>query len=58
MNGQVDPATVEAAAQLLANRHRDRTEGNVQPGVEALLRVMGVCTIESHYQIGNDQADI
>ena len=49
---------VEAAAQLLANRPRHRTEGNVQSDVEALLRAMRVGTIESHYQLGSDQADI
>ena len=30
----------------------------MQSHVEALLRAMGVGTIESHYQLGNDQADI
>ena len=45
-------AVVEAAAHLLANRHRHGTEGNVQSDVEALLRAMQVGTIESHYQVG------
>ena len=49
---------VEVASELLANRDRHRAEGNVQSDVEALLRAMNVGTIESHYQLGNDQADI
>ena len=49
---------VDAAQALLANRHRHRTEGNVQSDVEALLRSIGIGTIESHYQLGSDQADI
>ena len=48
----------EAAESLLANRHRHRTEGNVQSDLEALLRTIDVGTIESKYQIGKDQADI
>ena len=57
MSSEKDPV-VEAAEQLLANRPRHRTEGNVQSDVEALLRAMQVGTIESHYQLGSDQADI
>ena len=48
----------KAAAALLANRHRHRTEGVVQSDVEALLRAIGVGTIESQYSIGRDHADI
>ena len=58
MSGGKDSGVVEAAEQLLANRHRHRTEGNVQSDIEALLRAMRVGTIESHYQLGSDQADI
>ena len=58
MSDKKENVVVEAAAQLLANRHRHRTEGNVQSDVEALLRAMRVGTIESHYQLGSDQADI
>ena len=53
-----DSGAVKAAARLLANRHRHRTEGNVQSDVEAVLRAMRVGTIESHYQLGSYQADI
>ena len=49
---------VDAAGDLLANKVRHRTEGNVQSDLEALLRAMMVGTIESKYQIGSDQADI
>ena len=58
MSGQKDSGAVEAAVQMLANRDRHGTEGNVQSDVEALLRAMRVGTIESHYQLGSDQADI
>ena len=51
-------AVFDTARHLLANRHRHSTEGNVQSDVEALLRAMQVGTIESHYQMGNEQADI
>lgn len=51
-------AVVNAAKQLLANRPRHGTEGNVQSDIEALLRAMKVGTIESKYQIGSEQADI
>ena len=47
-----------AAERLLANRSRHRTEGNVQSDVEALLRAMGVGTIESQYQTGEGPADV
>ena len=53
-----DRGVVAAAKHLLANRPRHRTEGNVQSDVEALLRATQVGTIESHYQLGTDQADI
>ena len=53
-----DGVVAEAAAHLLANRHRHGVEGNVQSDVEALLRSMGVGTIESHYQLASGQADI
>lgn len=49
---------VEAARQLLADRYRHGTEGNVQADIVALLRELQVGTIESHYQQGSDQADI
>lgn len=49
---------VETARQLLANRDRHGTEGNVQSDVVALLRELQVGTIESQYQQGSDQADI
>lgn len=49
---------IEVARQLLANRIRHGTEGNVQSDVLALLRELHVGTIESQYQQGNDQADI
>ena len=55
---EVHQAVLDAAAHLLNNRSRHGTEGNVQSDVEALLRAIGVGTIESHYQIGKDQADI
>ena len=58
MSSGKSQAIVDAGAHLLGNRHRHRTEGNVQSDVEALLRAMDVGTIESHYQLGNDQADI
>ena len=58
MSGGKNQAVVEAAAHLLGNRHRHKTEGNVQSHVEALLRATRVGTIESHYQLGSDQADI
>ena len=58
MSDEKENVVVEAAAHLLANRPRHRTEGNVQSDVEALLRAMRVGTIESHYQLGSDQADI
>ena len=58
MSDEKGSVVVEAAAQLLANRPRHRTEGNVQSDVEALLRAIAVGTIESHYQLGSDQADI
>ena len=48
----------EAARTLLANRDRHGTEGVVQSDVEALLRAIGVGTIESKYRIGRDEADI
>ena len=51
-------AALEAAAHLLSNRHRHTAEGNVQSDIEALLRALDVGTIESHYQLGSDQADI
>lgn len=51
-------AVLDAARQLLGNRHRHRTEGNVQSDVESVLRALRVGTIESHYQMGNEQADI
>ncbi len=54
----VQRRAVEAARQLLANRVRHGTEGNVQSDVVALLRELQVGTIESQYQQGNDQADI
>lgn len=54
----VQRAVVGQATQLFANRHRHRTEGNVQSDVESVLRAMRVGTIESHYQMGNEQADI
>ena len=53
-----EQAAITAAKSLLANRPRHGTEGNVQSDIEALLRAMKVGTIESKYQIGNDQADI
>ncbi len=58
MRGKNDEQIAEAATRLLANRERHRTEGNVQSDIEALLRALGVGTIESHYQIGSEQADI
>ena len=58
MSNKKDKDVVKAATQLLANRHRYGTEGNVQSNVEALLRAMEIGTIESHYQLGSDQADI
>ena len=58
MSDEKENVVVEAAAHLLAHRPRHRTEGNVQSDVEALLRAMRVGTIESHYQLGSDQADI
>ena len=51
-------AVLDAARQLLGNRPRHRTEGNVQSDVESVLRALRVGTIESHYQMGNEQADI
>lgn len=48
----------EAAKHLLANRPRHGTEGNVQSDVEALLRAIGVGTIESQYQTGEGPADL
>ena len=53
-----ESAVVSAAKYLLANRHRHRTEGNVQTDVEALVRTMRVGTINSRHQMGKDQADI
>ena len=48
----------KAAHALLANRDRHNVEGVVQSDVEALLRAIGVGTIESKYRIGRDEADI
>lgn len=53
-----EASAVKAAQDLLNNRPRHRTEGNVQSDIEALLRTLNVGTIESKYQIGSDQADI
>ena len=55
---ETNKAAADAAAHLLANRHHHRTEGNVQSDLEALIRTLGVGTILSHYQMGNEQADI
>lgn len=51
-------AVRQAAKDLLGNRSRHRTEGNVQSGVEALLRAMQPGTLESQYQTGVGPADI
>ena len=58
MAGDNERDAVKAAEQLLANRPRHGVEGNVQSDIEALLRTLHVGTIESHYQLGNEQADI
>lgn len=57
MRKQNDSA-VKAAERLLADRNRHATEGNVQSDIEALLRTLDVGTIESHYQMRSEQADI
>ena len=56
--GLVNHHAVKAAEELLANRDRHATEGNVQSGIERLLSALAVGSIESHYQLGKDQADI
>ena len=58
MKHDENSSVVKAAKDLLANRHRHTAEGNVQADIEALLRELEVGSIESHYQLGNEQADI
>jgi len=58
MSGLQQSLAVKAAQALLDDRDRNRTEGNVQSSVEALLRVMDLGTLESQYQTGKGPVDI
>ncbi len=58
-NNQIDPALVNAAEEFLNHpMERHHREGNLQSDFEALLRVIGVGTLESHYSTTDGEADI
>ena len=55
----VPAALISEASNLLSNREQHKkSEGNAQSDIESLFRTMGVGTIESHYQLGQLEADI
>ncbi len=54
-----DSAVIDAAAEFLNQPlERHGSEGNLQSDLEALLRKIGVVTLESHYSTADGEADI